>query len=344
VIEAGHSASVIAVVQPGDDSGAFFEAMREHRVPYHRIALGAREYLRERRAVRGLLAELNSDVVHTHGYRADVLHRRALPEAGSMSTVHGFTGGDARNQLYEWLQMRALRRANAVVAVSTPILNRLVASGVSPSRTVVIRNSVAMDQKFPTRAEARAVLGIGQGEFVVGWVGRLSAEKGPDVMLAAAESLSGQAVNVSFVGEGPQLEALRRSVSFSDLRHRVRFHGSVADAGRLLPAFDVVVLSSRTEGTPMVLLEAVAAGVPVVATSVGGIPDIVSEREVLLVKPEMPSEIAAAVLRFTREAELGQSLAVAARERMRRELAYDSWIRSYVSVYESVTRERGAGR
>jgi glycosyltransferase involved in cell wall biosynthesis len=100
---------------------------------------------------------------------------------------------------------------------------------------------------------------------------------------------------VAVIGEGPERPDLEQRVRDAGLADRVRFHGEVLDAAACFRAFDLFVSSSRTEGTPIVLFEAIAAGVPVVATSVGGVPDVLGPDQALLVPPEDPSALAAAI-------------------------------------------------
>src|SRR5262249_32473885 len=163
-------------------------------------------------------------------------------------------------RFYERLQRRAFRRFEAVVAVSRPLATLLRNDGIAPSRVHLIPNGYAAPV-FSPRDEARQSLGLGPG-FVAGWIGRLSHENAPDVF-AAALSRRGSDVAGVVVGDGRE----------STRNPRVIWKGRGPDAGLLIKAFDVLVLSSRTEGTPIVLFEAMAAGVPVVATAVGGVPD-----------------------------------------------------------------------
>src|SRR6266566_158231 len=144
-------------------------------------------------------------------------------------------------------------------------------------------------------ATPRRPLGIPRDGFVVGWVGRLSHEKGPDVLLDAIPHLRDVPLGVSVVGTGAQRAALQERARDLGLNGRVRWHGVVPDADRLFPAFDVFVLSSRTEGTPVVLFEAMAANVPIVTTGVGGVPDVVSPAEAALVRSEDPVALAAEI-------------------------------------------------
>ena len=124
---------------------------------------------------------------------------------------------------------------------------------------------------------------------------------------------------------------------------RVHWHGGVAGAGRLYAAFDIFVLSSRTEGTPMVLFEAMAAGVPVVATSVGGVPDVVSAAEAALVPPGDPQALADEIRAIYRDPVAAAARARAARARLERDFDFGQWLQRYEEIYRVVGERRGAG-
>jgi len=320
---------------------AFLVPLRQAGVVTHPFAPGSRGYGRERRAVARLCRALRPAVVHSHGYRPDVLDAGVARRAGvpTVTTVHGFTGGDWKNRVYEWLQTRAFRRFDAVVAVSRPLQLRLVQSGVPLERVHVVPNAWSRGAPALERADARRALGLPLDAFVVGWVGRLSPEKGPDVLLEALALVSDLPVCASFIGEGParrQLEAHARR-SHPDGESRVHWHGAVRDAGRLFTAFDLFVLSSRTEGSPIVLFEAMAAGVPVIATTVGGVPDTVSPEEAVLVPPEHGPALAAAIRAAYRTPEVARARAARARERLHREFAPQPWAERYERIYRHVT-------
>jgi len=337
----GHDVHVAAVFTGARADDAFLVPLRQAGVVTHPFAPGSRGYGRERRAVARLCRALRPAVVHSHGYRPDVLDAGVARRAGvpTVTTVHGFTGGDWKNRVYEWLQTRAFRRFDAVVAVSRPLQLRLVQSGVPLERVHVVPNAWSRGAPALERADARRALGLPLDAFVVGWVGRLSPEKGPDVLLEALELVSDLPVCASFIGEGParrQLEAHARR-SHPDGESRVHWHGAVRDAGRLFTAFDLFVLSSRTEGSPIVLFEAMAAGVPVIATTVGGVPDTVSPEEAVLVPPEHGPALAAAIRAAYRTPELARARAARARERLHREFAPQPWAERYERIYRHVT-------
>ena len=336
----GHDVHVAAVVIDGETAEPFLSPLRDAGVATHTVSVPGRGYLHERAAIAQLLRELRPDVVHTHGYRPDVLDAGVARGQGIavVTTVHGFTGGGWKNRVYEWLQCRAFRRFDAVVAVSRPLVGLLERRGVPAARIREVPNAWQPLAPPRDRATARRSLKLPPNGFVVGWAGRLSHEKGPDVLLAALLQLRDLPLVVSVIGNGIMRTALQAQAHGLGLNGRLHWHGAVPDAGSLLAAFDVCVLSSRTEGTPMVLFEAIAAGVPVVATLVGGVPDVVSPSEAALVPSEDPVALAAAIRAVYRDAAAARARAAAARARLEREHSVAAWLGRYEAIYRVVSR------
>lgn len=345
---AGHDVHVAAVLTGREPEHPFLPPLARCGATVHVVTPGPRGYRRERRAVAELCRVLGPAVVHTHGYRPDVLDGGVARRAGVpvVTTVHGFTGGDMKNRVYEWLQCRAFRRFDAVVAVSGPLKTRLVGAGVPEPRVHVIPNAFVPDawrgaRPALDRAAARRALGLGAHDFVVGWVGRLSHEKGADVLLDALGKIGDLPVVASLVGDGTARRQLAERARRLGLNGRVRWCGAVPDAAALFRAFDLFVLSSRTEGSPMVLFEAMDAGVPVIATSVGGVPETVSPREAVLVPPERPEALAAALRDAYDSPAAMRARADCARERLVA-FAAGPWAQRYEAVYRAAWRMAGA--
>lgn len=334
---AGTDARVLALL---DRRGPhpFVEALERHGVPVTPLVIPPRGYLAEHRGVRSLARALDGPVIHTHGYRPDVIASAAARAEGcvTVSTVHGFTGGGWKNRLYEFLQQRALRRADAVVAVAGPVASRLRGAGVSGERLFTVPNAFQPYAGLLSRDAARAELGIPSDAVRFGWVGRMSHEKGPDVCVDAAARLVGTGVGISMIGEGPVRAALSERAGESILT----WHGMIHEAGRYLRAFDAFILSSRTEGTPIALLEAMSAGVPVVATRVGGVPDVVSPDEALLVPPDDPAALASALDTLLRDPAATRARASAARRRVEHAHATPPWVAAYDRVYAAARARR----
>lgn len=341
---AGHEARVVALVEP-DGGQEFLRRMEGTDVPVHPLRVPHRSYWREARELASLFDRQRPDVVHTHGYHSDVVagltaRSRGVPR---ISTVHGFTGGGWKNRLYEHVDRRVLRGFPQVVAVSESVADRLRADGVPPERITVIRNAWQPDGDTMHRGDAREELGLPADGYVVGWVGRLSREKGADVALRAMERLEG-AGRLSVVGTGREAEALRSQAESLGIADRVRFHGMVPDAFRFLSAFDVFLLSSRTEGTPMVVYEAVHAGVPLVATAVGGVPELVGPGEARLVPPEDPAALASALAEVRENPADARRRAERARDRIRREFGIEAWVEKYERAYRRTGATGHEGR
>lgn len=338
-VERGDVVSVAAVVVPGDTGASrLFEAMRHLSVDLDAVELPARAYVREARALARIIRSRRPTVVHTHGYRSDVVAGIVAGSLGRprVSTVHGFIGGDPRGRLYERAQRRMLRRFEAVVAVSAPLVSQLEASGIAPQRIHLVRNAWKPSRPPFPREQARAALGLEDGGPSVAWVGRLSREKAPDVALRAFALVRSDA-ELSVVGEGPMMAELRALARNLGVSERVRFLGLREGMGGLMRAFDALLLSSHTEGTPMVLLEAMAAGVPIVATQVGGVPDLVGGFAELA-PPGRPEALAAALSRVLSDPDRAADLARRAERRVAESFATGPWADAYDRVYRAVAR------
>jgi glycosyltransferase involved in cell wall biosynthesis len=269
----GVRAHVAGLVGPSA-SHPWLEQLAASGVPVHAISAQPRDYRGEARQLAALAVHIGAGVVHSHVYRADFVAWRAKQAAWAhVITAHGFTGGHWRNRAYEAFGRWLMARADATIAVSHPLADRLRRAGVSSRRLHTVPNVLQPPEALP-RADARARLGLEASATAVGFIGRFGHEKGADQLLDAVRWLPPH-TTVVLIGDGPERMALEAQASALGPT-RVRFAGMVPDAARLVRAFDAICLPSRTEGTPMVLLEALAAGVPAVAFGVGGIPDVLA--------------------------------------------------------------------
>lgn len=301
-----------------------------------RVDAPHRQYVAQHRALGAALQSAGVTIAHSHGYHADILTALARRSLGlaHVSTLHGFVGGTRRGRLYEWLQLRAVRHASTVVGVSQPIVDRTVASGVDPSRVTLIANAAPETPVLPS-AEARAALGLSSAARAVAWIGRFSPEKHPVgfvEMLAAIPAAQG-IVGV-MIGDGPCLEAVRSAGASLIESGRLLITGARPAAGRLLSAFDALVITSSTEGTPMVALEAMRAGVPVLSTAVGGVPALLGDGEAGLLLPFGAShEMAGALLRVLSDGHARAALIQAAHDRLVAHYGGAAWWARYAAVY-----------
>jgi glycosyltransferase involved in cell wall biosynthesis len=288
--------------------------------------------------VEEVAAQCGAELIHTHVYHGDAVgylaaRRRRVPV---IATVHGFTGGDWKNRLYQWTDQLLLRRFDAIICVSNPVRDQLRHGGIRPERLHLIPNAYHATELY-SMADARARLGLNATGPVVGWVGRLSAEKGPDLFLTAMAS--DQLANATgiMLGDGAERAALLQQRELLGLAEsRLRMPGGRGDAAAAMPAFDVMVLSSRTEGTPMALLEAMSAGVPVVAFAVGGVPQVLDQNSGWLVPAEDTAALAAAIRSVLADPEEARRRAMVAREVVKNRYGVAQWIEQIREVYSAV--------
>jgi glycosyltransferase involved in cell wall biosynthesis len=201
----------------------------------------------------------------------------------------------------------------------------------------VIPNAVAPTGEPISADDARKRIDLPPGP-IIGWVGRLSAEKGPDIALHAFARLNRADARLVMIGAGPDEASLRQRAQLLGVGDRVLWRGALPDAGRLFPAFDVFLLSSRTEGAPIVLLEAMAAMVPIVATRVGGVPDTIDSSSGLLVESGDVAGLAAALAQTLDESDRASERSQHAHARLNERFSEQRWLARYESVYRSVIK------
>jgi poly-gamma-glutamate synthesis protein (capsule biosynthesis protein) len=336
-----HTVRVALVLSPGDADHPLAAALEAEGASVVPIFVSDRDYLGERRAISALCKEHRPDIVHTHGYRPDVVDAMIARGQGSavVSTCHGFIESSVRARLTQWIQRRALRRFDAVVAVSTPIERQLRRAGVPASKVHVVPNAFAPRTDLVGREMARKTLDLPDAPLI-GWVGRLTSEKGPDVALEAFARLGSGEARLVMLGHGREADRLRSHAMSIGVSDRVIWRGAVPDAARFFRAFDVFLLSSRTEGTPIALFEAMAANVPIVATRVGGVPDVLDSSSALLVQSDDPEAIARALADVLSDKTGALHRAQLARKRLDERFAIDPWLIRHESIYTSIYRSR----
>lgn len=254
-----------------------------------------------------LLGRLGPDVVHTHSAKAGVLGRRAAAAVGTPRVVHTMHGhpwhpfqSRARRATYLAIERHLAPMTDLYLAVGTAIATDLLVRGIAtPGQVRTIGPAVDPAPVVcspASRAEARRRMGVEPAATVVGTVGRLDAQKAPEVLIEALAAMRHTSAVGVWVGDGPLRQRMEHLAGRYGLADRMRFLGHREDAARLLPGFDVFALSSRYEGLPCAVVEAQQCGVPVVATAVDGVLDVVSPGETgLLVPPEAPAALAMAL-------------------------------------------------
>jgi glycosyltransferase involved in cell wall biosynthesis len=314
--------------------------------------------LADLRALAGLVRLMRAwrpHIVHTHTAKAGLLGRLAARAAGVPTVVHTYHGhvlrgyfSPAKTALFRWIETRLAASADALVAVSESVKDDLVGLGIASAgkiRVVPLGLDLAHLAGALPRGALRREAGIEDAAPLVGMVGRLVPIKDAPTFLRAASIVARSREDARFalVGDGeerPALEALCREMG---LDGRVTFFGWRRDLAAVYGDLDVVVNASRNEGTPVALIEALAAARPVVATRVGGTPDLLGEGERgRLVPPGQPEELARAVLETLTGSEAARRRAQAGREHVLTRHSSDRLVRDVDALYRELRAAKKA--
>jgi glycosyltransferase involved in cell wall biosynthesis len=297
--------------------------------------------------LRKLVREINPHIIQTHHSKSHfVVQISGLGKKRPwVAFHHGHTRAHFRLRLYEGLDRWSLRVPTQVVAVSGAFAQQLVGMGVPREKIVVLHNAVELAPKrnfsFEDLQAKKARLGISGTERIVLAIGRLSKEKAyPDLVAAMAElrRLHPELpVRLLILGEGPERPTIEAAIRSAGLERGVSLPGHMRDVSPYYEVADVFAISSLSEGSPNVLLEAMAAGVPVVASAVGGIPEIVTDQQqALLVRPRDPRALADALVRILTNRCLAQTLSQAARSLVATRFAPEQRARALIELYRKV--------
>lgn len=290
-----------------------------------------------------------ADVLHSHGYKGDILLGflpRRIRTFPAVTTIHGWTSARLLSKvgLYQTLAAAAMRNLDATVAVSSRIVTypALKLFGVHPR---VIENGLP-ELAFPQGLFEREHADIAktcEGRFKLIAVGRLSPEKGLDLLLRALAWTVEQGLDPVLVifGEGSERGRLEEAIRNLRLTDRVFLPGYCEKAYRYFPFFDAFVLPSRTEGLPLTLLEAMQAGIPIVATDVGEIPRVLEQGRLgALVPPGDFKALASAIGTVWLDREAARAKASAARQRALKDYSAERMANRYLALYRSVAAAR----
>jgi glycosyltransferase involved in cell wall biosynthesis len=305
-------------------------------------------------------------IVHTHTAKAGAIGRVAALLAGGDGrpiVVHTFHGhvlrgyfGPVRTLAFRLLEHALARATTKLVAVSPEVRDELVALGVAPvEKFAVVRLGIELEERLlqggekTGREETRRQLGIGRETFLVGWVGRMTGVKRVPDLLEAFRRLrdGGLDTRLCLVGDGPERESLERLAKRLGVVRDCFFLGYQEKMGRWFESFDAFALPSANEGTPVSAIEALAAGCPVVATRVGGVPDVVEEGETgFLVASGDTEALAARLAELAADPQLRRRLGDAGRERVMSRYRVGRLLDDVDRLYRSLLEESvsaGAG-
>jgi glycosyltransferase involved in cell wall biosynthesis len=360
--ERGYDTTLVAgTVGHGEQSMAYVAeglGVQVTTIPHlHREISPVRDVLATFRLARLIRAQ-RPLILHTHTAKAGAVGRLAAVFAGRARppiVVHTFHGHVLRGyfgSFWTWV-FRVLERTLAhvtdtLIAVSPEVRDELVAMKIAPaSKFEVIRLGIELESRLPdknARAETRRVMGVPDDRFLVGWIGRMTAVKRTDVVLRAFAGLREQGVDavLCMVGDGPDRKQVEELASELGIVQHCLFTGYQAEVGPFFSAFDVFVLPSANEGTPVTAIEALASGCPVVATRVGGVPDVVRDgEEGILVDPGDEEGLADALHRLAAVPEIRARMGEAGRGRMLERYAVGRLVDDVDQLYRKLLARKG---
>ncbi len=338
-LDSGRFRSIVCLFR----RGWLYDAVTAQGMPTSVIGMNGALDLQWVRAFRGLIRKEQVAVIHAHEFTANVYGSLVGQITGVpvVATVHGrsyFADQAKRRMAYRYVS-----RVSRMVAVSEDLKQFIVErAGVAEHRVSVVYNGV--DASDPPRAEQsralRTSLGLDGCDHVIGAVGSLYPVKGHIHLIAALPAIlrACPGTLLLLVGQGELESYLRAEVASRNLGAHVRFLGFRSDVAALLSLFDVFVLPSLSEGLSMALLEAMAAGNPVVATRVGGNPELVLDGDTgFLVGAESPDSISDRVVRLLQDKALAARMGESGRRRVREKFSLRATVDRYQGYYEQAT-------
>jgi glycosyltransferase involved in cell wall biosynthesis len=297
-----------------------------------------------------MFEQFRPDLIQTHASKSHFLMRASglWKRTPWIAFHHGYTNTDFRSPIYNSMDRWSLQVPNRIVTVSLATKEQLLRREVPGQRIAVVPNAVRT--RHPLRAEAslrqrKTELGVSPDEKLILCIGRLSKEKAQIDMVGAVAQLTktrpNLALRLMILGDGSERERITQAIEAAGLEKHVTLAGHLKDLTPYYEAADVVAIPSLSEGSPNVLLEAMASGVPVVATRVGGIPEIVAHEETALLIPAQDAAAMAAGLdRLLSETVAASAMAGRAFEKVEKEYSPESRASSLVNIYADVYRTR----
>ncbi len=286
-----------------------------------------------------IIKENNIHIIQSHGYKTNAiaLVLKILTGLPWISVVHGWTAEDLKVKLYNKLDSYLLRYPDRIITVSDSYRDRLIAMGIPTSKVITIHNALDPEEHIASVQDVRKELGLSKDIFVIGVIGRLSTEKGQRVFLDAFREIktSIPGVKTLIIGDGPDMTSLKKHSCSLGFNGSVKFLGHRDNILPFYKAIDLLVIPSFSEGLPNVLLEAMYFGKPVVATSVGGIPEVLTHNySGILVNPGDSKAMAREVVRILSDKERTSSLVKKGKEVVLESFLPENRVRKILDIYK----------
>lgn len=335
-------ASILTTFPARLESNFLADAALRLGIPCDKLRYAHRFSLTSARYFLRYLDEHQIDIVHAHGYRENILAGLGAyyKNIATVSTAHGWITDPVRTQIDLW----ALKALHRIIAVSPSVEEKLLAAGFKKDRVVLLMNGVDVAQfrKQPPRRSLQEQFGISPETFVVGTAARLSPEKGIADLIRAAQQVVKKCPQVKFliVGDGPERAALEKLTADLDLQSFVSFAGYQENVADFYHLMNLYASPSLQEAMPKSLLEAAACELPIVATAVGGVPQIVQPGETgVLVLTGDPQNLSTEIIRLIQNPGLGEQYGKNARERVCAKFSETETVKKLENLYAEVFAE-----
>ena len=336
----GYESILCAIENSSNSKIDIIEQANKAGIETHILKCAGRFDIRAIFRLRKYIENQKIDVLHTHNYKSDLIGMLAarLAKVPVIATAHGFTDMSRSVSMYEKLDRWILKSFfNKVVTVTGQMLPNF-----SDQQKRIIPNGIDISH-FSRNEEKRVALrkkyNVADNDILIGTIGRLSKEKNQRMLLEAVYPIvrENEQVKIIIIGDGLKADELKQFVEARHLTDRVIFTGIMHDTVSAYSAMDIFILSSLTEGVPLTVLESMASKLPVIATRVGGIPEIMNNGETgLLVESQDVETLRIRVHELIDDKKLRQTLVDAAYEFVRDHYSLTKMCEAYQKVYEEV--------
>ena len=294
----------------------------------------------DKNTIKGLQSYIknhNIQIVHTHNYKSD-FYGRAVTKGTRVKhciTSHGWTSENIKVRMYEWIDRRIMNSADKIICVSDALKKQNIRMGVRSNCLVMIPNGIDIDD-YTLRVRP-----LEKKRIEIGVVGRLSPEKGHKILVQAIKILIQGFPNIRilFAGEGICEKELRVDVELAGLEKNFMFSGFQKDIKSFYRSIDFLIIPSLSEGLPLTLLEAMAMGVPIIASRVGDIPKVIDhEKNGILVDPARPDVLAEAMAGLIIDIKRQKEITAAARKTVENDYTSKQMCETYADLYQKLLK------
>lgn len=289
-----------------------------------------------------LIKKHKIDIIHTHEILTDILGYliSKFCNVRLITTLHGWINNKFKDKVYIYIDNAILKAFNRIIVVSNAMKEQLIHCGISSGNIDVLHNSIVVkNYKKVSKGYLGEIVHKKIKRPVIGTIGRLSLEKGHKDFIKAASVVLQKGYDAAFflIGDGPEKENLLRLIKNLNLEGKIFITGYLRNIQSVYSDIDLMVLPSYTEGLPNVVLEALLMEVPVIATNVGGTPEIIRNDETgFLIRPGFPEEISSKIIEYLRDPVKFEEMSKIGRLLIEKEFNFNKRTKKLEMIYEDV--------